>query len=434
MEKLNKSGRALLEYRSEFRKHYSDSIDESLKEAISTIYQEKKIDEKIFRNIFNEDITDEDFEIMLSKRKEFTKNTTELNYEFDLVRKKINEYMIEIGFTNSMNTKNSLDINKIIIIHQFDLNRNYIMSSFGVNQTEIIPLMKRRGFVEKFAVLRLNQVLKEIYGEVKMPEDVDHGYSLVYYNKKTLSFSIDYKFYVNVDIMADEKRMKDIVNKIKELDRIIDKKFHSKLGNEYFEEPKNNASSLRLSNAEKPNVKQIPIQPPHNIVNKAQKTPEKEIPKPSVIAEVEVEDKIEKQDNASKANAPQTSKPETPKEDVKQEQKVETKPVQQNQPKTDKQPTKNNQQQKKQEQPKRPNNNVKKAEIIVEKEKPEIVIDDDVSDTKKPDIVIDDNKITVEKENKDKKDDKKDSKKDAKKENPFEEIEIEFDVSDKDLL
>ena len=272
MEKLNKSGRALLEYRDEFKKHYSDSIDESLKEAISILYNEKKIDEKIFRNVFNENIADEDFEIMLSKRKEFTKNTNELNYEFDLVRKKVNEYMIDIGFTNSMNTKNSLDINKIIIIHQFDLNRNYIMASFGVNQTEIIPLMKRRGFVEKFAVLRLNQVLKEIYGEVKLPEDIDHGYSLVYYNKKTQSFSIDYKYYVNVDIMADETRMKEIINKIRDIDKIIDRKFHNKLGNNYFEEPKNNTNSLRIEQGEKPIVKRPNIQPAKNIVEKAQGT------------------------------------------------------------------------------------------------------------------------------------------------------------------
>lgn len=271
MERLNKSGRTLLEYRSEFKKHYSDSIDESLKEAVNILYNEKKIDEKIFRNILNENISDDDFEIMLSKRKEFTKNTSELNYEFDLVRKKINEYMIDIGFTTSMNTKNSLDINKIIIIHQFDLNRNYIMSSFGVNQTEIIPLMKRRGFVEKFAVLRLNQVLKEIYGEMKMPEDIDHGYSLVYYNKKTQSFSIDYKFYINVDVASDEKRMKELINKIRELDKVIDKKFHTKLGNSYFNEPKNNTSTLKMGEAEKPVVKQTQIQPVKNVVEKAQK-------------------------------------------------------------------------------------------------------------------------------------------------------------------
>jgi len=300
MERLNKSGRTLLEYRSEFKKHYSDSIDESLKEAVNILYNEKKIDEKIFRNILNENISDEDFEIMLSKRKEFTKNTSELNYEFDLVRKKINEYMIDIGFTTSMNTKNSLDINKIIIIHQFDLNRNYIMSSFGVNQTEIIPLMKRRGFVEKFAVLRLNQVLKEIYGEMKMPEDIDHGYSLVYYNKKTQSFSNDYKFYINVDIAADEKKMKDLINKIRDLDRIIDKKFHTKLGNSYFNEPQNNVNTLKMGDSQKPVVKQTPIQPVKNVVEKAQNKknePKKQPAKEDLIIETKPSTLVEDGDN-----------------------------------------------------------------------------------------------------------------------------------------
>lgn len=260
-----------MEYRTEYKKHYSDSVDENLKEAINQLYTDKKIDEKIFRNIFNESLPDDSFEIMLSKRKEFTKNTSELNYEFDQIRKKLNEYMIQIGFTNSMNTKNSIDINKIIIIHQFDLNRPYIMASFGVNQTEIIPLMKRRGFVEKFAVLRLNQVLKEIYGEMRMPEDIDHGYSLVYYNKKTQSFSIDYKFYVNVEVVANEEKMRELVDKIKDLDKIVDKKFHTKLGNSYFNEPKNNASALKLQDKERPTSKQPVVQSVQEVLERKSK-------------------------------------------------------------------------------------------------------------------------------------------------------------------
>lgn len=360
MERLNKSGRALLEYRSEFRKHYSDSIDESLKEAINILYNEKKIDEKIFRNIYNENISDDDFEIMLSKRKEFTKNTNELNYEFDLIRKKINEYMIEIGFTNSMNTKNSLDINKIIIIHQFDLNRNYIMSSFGVNQTEIVPLMKRRGFVEKFAVLRLNQVLKEIYGEMKMPEDIDHGYSLVYYNKKTQSFSIDYKFYINVDVAADEKRMKELINKIKELDKIIDRKFHNKLGNSYFNEPQNNTKALKIENSQKPVSKQTPIQPAKNVVEKAQKNNKNE----------KKEEKKQKPQEQIYTLPEETENPIPKKTDI-------SKPLE-----------------------------------IKEPDLKEEIVEDVKSDVKEQP--------------------KKEQPKDKK--DPFEEIEIEFDVSDKDLL
>ena len=295
MERLNKSGRALLEYRSEYKKHYSDSIDESLKEAVQILFNEKKIDEKVFRNIFNESISDEDFQLILSKKKEYTKNTNELNYEFDQVRKKINEYMIEVGFTNSMNTKNSLDINKIIIIHQFDLNKQYVMSSFGVNQTEMVPLMKRRGFVEKFAVLRLNQVLKEIYSEMKMPEHVDHGYSLVYYNKKTQGFSIDYKFYINVDIAANEPLMKELILKIKELDKIIDKKFHNKLGNSYFVESKNNQNALKMENPTKPTTKQSNIQPVQNVVEKAKKKKNKDGGQEQIIPP---EKKEEKHSNA----------------------------------------------------------------------------------------------------------------------------------------
>jgi hypothetical protein len=234
LEKLNKSGRILVKYREEFKKHYAEKVDTDLKAAISILYKDRTISERIFRNIFNEDISDDTFEGMLLKCKEFAKNQNELNCEFDKIRKKVNEYMIEINFINGMSTKNALDSNKIIIIHEFDLNKSFMTAFFGVNQNEIIPLMKRRGFIEKFSVLRLNQVLKEIFNEITPIEDVDHGYSLVYYNRETKGFSIDYKYNVNIELLNNDDKMQEIIKNIQKIDLLVTEMFRKKIGEKYL--------------------------------------------------------------------------------------------------------------------------------------------------------------------------------------------------------
>lgn len=420
MDRLNKTGRVLMEYRYEFQKHYSESIDEALKEAISSMYNDKKIDEKIFRNIFNENIPDEDFERILSKSKEFTKSTAELNYEFDQIRKKINEYMISIGFVDSMNTKNSIDMNKIIVIHQFDLNKSYLMASFGVNQTEIIPLMKRRGFIEKFAVLRLNQVLKEIYNEMRVPEDIDHGYSLVYYNKVTQGFSIDYKYYINVSLATNEEKMKLLVGKIKELDKVVDKKFHNKLGNNYFINIKND-KALEIKNNEKPVGKQLNIETPQKIVEQTKN------------AHVEKNKNVtaqNKQDKQSQAMSTADAHLRNKQQQGQQQREFQNKQNQQNQknkpPQTSQivQPVQTNQEQKdsfnkQQEQKKRE----LQGGIPIKKNLDENNQNNTNSEqTKKLDSNIVDNSSTITSQDKN------------KMEPIVEEFEIEFDVSDKDLL
>lgn len=234
MEKLNKSGRILLQYREEYKKHYADNIDNSLKQAVLEMYNEKIINEKIFRNIFNGDISDDTFEGILLRDKSFIKNKSELNSEFDKIRQKVNDYMIEIGFIDGMSTKNAIDFNKIIIIHEFDLNRAFMTAFFGVNQMEIVPLMRRRGFMEKFSVLRLNQVLKEIYNEMNPLEDVDYSYSLVYYNRETKGFSIDYKYSVSIEVLSSDEKMKSIIDLIKNEDTIVTDRFKKKIGEKYL--------------------------------------------------------------------------------------------------------------------------------------------------------------------------------------------------------
>lgn len=234
MDILNKNGQILLDYRTEFKRHYAESVDEALKNAVYLLYKENRINEKLFRMILDEDTDDLEIYTYLLTQKDFTKSPAELNYEYDKIRQKVNDYLISIGMVSNVSTKNDLNQNKIIILRQFDVSKEILLQYFGLTATEIIPLMKRRGFMDKFCVLRLNQIFKEIYSELRMPEHIDQGYSLVYYNKEVQGFSIDYKYAVNVNYLADETHLKEVLNKIRDLDRLCEKKFQNKMNFMYF--------------------------------------------------------------------------------------------------------------------------------------------------------------------------------------------------------
>lgn len=247
MEILNKNGMILMDYRREFKRHYADSVDEALKDAILTLYKEGQIPEKLFRIILDDNIDDSVVYTYLLSRREFTKSSMELNSEFNEVRERVNDYLIKINFVKNVCTKNSVNTNRIYVIKQYDIPKELLLSYFGLTPSEIIPLMKRKGFMDKFCVLILSQAFKEIYSELRVPEHIDHGYSLIYYNKLIQGFSIDYKYMVNVNYINDEERLADLMDKIKKLDEVVERKFESKMSYSYFQQLDKKMSATELA-------------------------------------------------------------------------------------------------------------------------------------------------------------------------------------------
>lgn len=284
MEILNKNGMILMDYRREFKRHYADSVDEALKDAILTLYKEGQIPEKLFRIILDDNIDDSVVYTYLLSRREFTKSSMELNSEFNEVRERVNDYLIKINFVKNVCTKNSVNTNRIYVIKQYDIPKELLLSYFGLTHSEIIPLMKRKGFMDKFCVLRLSQAFKEIYSELRVPEHIDHGYSLIYYNKLIQGFSIDYKYMVNVNYINDEERLADLMDKIKKLDEVVERKFESKMSYSYFQQLDKKMSATELA-AE---IDKIVI--PVRSGKRAQ-----DIRKPELIVE-EAENEIQKQE------------------------------------------------------------------------------------------------------------------------------------------
>ena len=355
MEILNKNGMILMDYRREFKRHYADSVDEALKDAILTLYKEGQIPEKLFRIILDDNIDDSVVYTYLLSRREFTKSSMELNSEFNEVRERVNDYLIKINFVKNVCTKNSVNTNRIYVIKQYDIPKELLLSYFGLTPSEIIPLMKRKGFMDKFCVLRLSQAFKEIYTELRVPEHIDHGYSLIYYNKLIQGFSIDYKYMVNVNYINDEERLCDLMDKIKKLDEVVERKFESKMSYSYFQQLDKKMSASELA-AEIDKIvipvrsgkRNQDIRKPELIVEEAENVEVKEekpieapvatiVEEPKAASPILVVDEdddliMKKPEDASKKSEQKQPKNEQPKQEKKEQPKQQPKPEQ---PKTD---------------------------------------------------------------------------------------------------
>ena len=236
MDLLNQYGAIIMDYRRTYKRHYSNAGDEALKAEVHSLYKNGRIPEKLFRILLDETIDDSEVYSYMVSRREYTKSSVELNSEFDVIRERVNDQLIKIGFTQNVCTKNSVNTNRIYVIKQYDVPKSLLLSYFGITPVEIIPLMRRKGFMDKFCVLRLSQAFKEIYTALDVPDHIDHGYSLIYYNKAIQGFSIDYKYMVNINYIMDQDRLIDIMNKIKDVDQIVEAQFKQKMSASYFKD------------------------------------------------------------------------------------------------------------------------------------------------------------------------------------------------------
>ncbi len=234
MDRINKTGKLLIDYKREYMKHYSPIVDASLHTSVDTLVSKNVCDESIAAAILNDNIPLKEFEIEVSSKREFLKTMKELAEEFDKIRSMVNKSLTKVGFVNFVETENNIENDSITIIKQYSITPEFIKMYFGLTDDEMPAVMKKRGFAEKFAVLRLSKIFKEIISEIRGDNTgCAQGFSKVYYNQSIDGFSVDYRYHINVNSITEEN-VDSIVKKIREADKIVERKFNVKTGLKFY--------------------------------------------------------------------------------------------------------------------------------------------------------------------------------------------------------
>lgn len=373
MDRINKTGKLLIDYKREYMKHYSPIVDLSLETSVNNLVEKKTCDENIAAQILDDNVPLKNFEIAVMSHREFLKTLKELAEEFDKLRGLVNLALAKQGFTRFVETENNIENDSITIIKQYSITPEFIKVYFGLTEDEMPAVMKKRGFAEKFAVLRLSKIFKEIVSEIKVENTgFSQGFSKVYYNQSIDGFSVDYRYHINVNTITEES-IGSIVKKIQDLDRVVEKKFNIKTGLKFY-----NLQPIELKRND--NI----TQPPKNkskeetINSKELEEIQNQLISANEESKEQVPDKVEE-----KIEKPVEEKPVEVKDDIKQDTKKDS----ENNQRKDKNQEKNNKKDFKEEKP--------KVEEIKEPSPLEIK-DDDISpfaDTKDNEILIDDKEI-----------------------------------------
>lgn len=217
MNRINQKGMDLIQYKTELMKDYPKLVKDSLLLALETMVENKVLDMDSYMVIKEEDSDVTSFEEYLISKSQFLKTSEEIFQEFEIIRMGLNEKLIARSL-EGLHTESVIDKDLILITKKFCINDDFTMEYFGVKENDLLKLMKRRGFIEKFAVLRLSAIFKPFMETLDYPKDLfGCDVSLVYFDKDENGYSIDLYFEIPVEEVEREEKIEDYCNAIKEI-------------------------------------------------------------------------------------------------------------------------------------------------------------------------------------------------------------------------
>ena len=323
MERLNSAGLKIIEYKQEFDRNPSDIVRGALLTSLELLVQQNIITTDAFESIKNGD-SEESLRKVLLKNPLYKKSPKEMYKEYKKLDEKFIDALKEQQIGGFYETEISVEDNRISVLRQYSLDKDFIMLYFGIKEIDLIQLMKKRGFAEKFSVLRINKVFDEILSEQKEEENITQGKSLVYYNPEITGFSVDYFYHVDIDVLEMTQNIPLIAKKISELYRSVDTRFRRKTGIEfYINKPlrlKKQAEKAQQNNGDSENSSKSPKTPHQNGKNPQIPPNEHVIPEAGNIEDV-VKTPPQKENNKEKdAVSKDNTKKDNPKKDnVKKE-------------------------------------------------------------------------------------------------------------------
>ena len=228
MNKLNKVGNQMIEYKVELGKDYPELVINSLLAMVDKLAVDGVIDVDTHFSLKEKDISIESLRELLLSKTNFLKTHEELFAEYEEIRNHINELLGIDDENEIIKTVSSVTNEKIAITKEFIITENIMKKYFYIeNEKDYEILIKRKGFVEKFAILRLEKILRDFKAHAEIQsEDYEVINSNVFFEAERNVYGIHLLFNLPIEKIEDKERLEIIIEEIKVL---MDK------STEYFE-------------------------------------------------------------------------------------------------------------------------------------------------------------------------------------------------------
>lgn len=204
MQKFNQLGLELVSMKDELlNENHSEIVRKALLFQAENMTETKHIDVDTHLALTNHTLTKDDFHLFLMEKPNYLKTLEELRGEYDLLREQLLE---KISTEVVLDSASNVEHETISFVQTYELDLDWVKSYFHVKESDIPLLVKEKGFIAKFAVLRLPKVMDEFI-ETEMGENLHVVVSRaehVYLNAETSSYCMDLDYTVKIASAEDE--------------------------------------------------------------------------------------------------------------------------------------------------------------------------------------------------------------------------------------
>lgn len=233
----------VLEYKTELlKKDYPDLVRKALLGAVDQLQENKVIDVDVHYSLKDTDVKLDDFKKLLLEKPNLIKSAEELLKEYELTREVLDSKLRDLDLFKiekdlaPVTTDSKVDKEQIHIITSFKVDSTFAADYFGKSDPdELDVLMKRKGLVERFVLLRYNKMMNDFLssqkeynpetGVVELEDGVWILSDTVYFEPETNSYCSDFLIYLDIEKVEEEKNHERILKiaekQIKEINDYI---------------------------------------------------------------------------------------------------------------------------------------------------------------------------------------------------------------------
>ena len=196
MNKLNQLGMSAIEFRKEFwNKSYPELVHDSIGYAIDKNFEDCPA---VLEKIKDYACSDREFNKFLLTQDSCVKSFEELLAEFDALKDALHLDGIDVETVSEVQN-DCISVKKEFLLHESFL-RNYF---YIESDAEFEKLMSRKGFVEKFAILRLKRIIADFVASIPVEsvEKFSISNTPVFFNSEKSVYGIFLEMKVNVDML-----------------------------------------------------------------------------------------------------------------------------------------------------------------------------------------------------------------------------------------
>lgn len=227
MNKFNTLGMEVLDYKTEYLKDYPKLVHDSIGIAIDN---KSDIVDDIKTHLKDTSLNIEDFKTYLLTQSSCLKTYEQLLVEYEQIRSAIDSILIKNDIAKEIKTFSKVEDETIQLSQEFIITEDFIRNYFNIeNDKEFDVLMSRKGFIEKFAILRLTKILNDFLSSLDNYSDFSIKHTSAFFNSEKNVYGIYLEYNIPIDVLEDVNKIEVIGNNIIKIAEKANKNYNDRM-------------------------------------------------------------------------------------------------------------------------------------------------------------------------------------------------------------